>query len=338
MRADAQPAAAIAIQLPGGRPGAGRGFLNLTEGLMLQTMLFTLALGGLALSAPGAAATPPAATAQAAVDALLATDRDFARASAATDPVSGLSAMFADDVVMPVRGNRFARGLDEVRDYLRSTPDYPKSQIEWTPQRGGISADGQHGFTFGYMTLHKPDASTQPLKYLAYWVRRDGKWRVVAYKRSVSRAAPQSIAPMPSALPGTPGATAADAARTQEYTRSLDQAERAFSDEAQRIGLGPAFAKYGSDDAINLGGPDDAQVIVGADRIAASVSAGSAPGTSPVTWAPDEVIVAGSGDLGVTIGFLQPNAAGPDGSRKPIPFFTIWRRPDTKAAWRYVAE
>lgn len=304
---------------------------------MLQTMLFTLALGGLAAGAPAAAA-PPAATAQAAVDALLATDRDFARASAATDPVSGLSAMFADDVVMPVRGNRFARGLDEVRDYLRSTPDYPKSQIEWTPQRGGISADGQHGFTFGYMTLHKPDASTQPLKYLAYWVRRGGNWRVVAYKRSVSRAAPPAITPMPPALPGTFGATAVDAAHTQEYTRSLDQAERAFSDEAQHIGLGPAFAKYGSDDAINLGGPDDAQVIVGADRIAASVGAGSAPGTSPVSWAPDEVIVAGSGDLGVTIGFLQPNAAGPDGSRKPIPFFTIWRRAEARAAWRYVAE
>ncbi|WP_257389532.1 nuclear transport factor 2 family protein, partial [Tahibacter caeni] len=283
-------------------------------------------------------AAPAPATAQAAVDALLATDRDFARASAATDPVSGLSAMFADDVVMPVRGNRFARGLDEVRDYLRSTPDYQKSHLDWTPQRGGISADGQHGFTFGYMTLHKPDASTQPLKYLAYWVRRGGDWRVVAYKRSVSHQAPQAATPLPPALPAEFGAAAADATRTQEYARSLDQAERAFSDEAQRIGLGPAFAKYGSADAINLGGPDDALVVVGADKIAATVGAGSAPGTSPVTWAPDEVIVAASGDLGITIGFLQPNAAAPDGSRKPIPFFTIWRRPDTKSAWRYVAE
>ncbi|WP_386070986.1 YybH family protein [Tahibacter sp. UC22_41] len=320
---------------------------------MLQTMLFTLALGGLALVAPGAQAAttaaptqaaptqtapPQAGPAQAAVEALLAADRDFARASAATDPISGLSAMFADDVVMPVRGNRFARGLDEVRDYLRSTPDYPKSRIDWTPQRGGISADGQHGFTFGYMTLHKPDATTQPLKYLSYWVRRDGKWRVVAYKRNASREAPATIAPLPPALPATFGAAAADATRTQEHARSLDQAERAFSDESQHIGIGPAFAKYGSSDAINLGGPDDALVIVGADKIAASVGAGSAPGTSPVTWAPDEVIVAGSGDLGITIGFLQPNAPAADGSRKPIPFFTIWRRPDTKAAWRYVAE
>jgi ketosteroid isomerase-like protein len=275
---------------------------------------------------------------QAGVDALLAADRAFAAASATSDPVAGLSAMFADDIVMPVPGNRFARGLAEAREYLRSTPDYQKSRLEWAPQRGGISADGQHGFTFGYMSLHKPDQSVQPLKYLAYWVRRDDRWRVLVYKRSGSKSAPETVTAMPAALPAQGSSSTNDPDRTQEYARSLDQAERAFSDEAQRIGLGPAFAKYGSSDAINLGGPDDAHVIVGADKIAVAVSAGSKPGTSPVTWAPDEVIVAGSGDLGVTIGFLQPNAAGPDGNRKPIPFFTIWRRPDVGAAWRYVAE
>lgn len=302
---------------------------------MLRLLRSWLVAAAFLLSAavPAAPSAPP----QAAADALLAADQGFARASAATDPVSGLIAMFADDIVMPVAGNRFARGLAEVRDYLRSTPDYLKSRLEWTPQRVGISADGQHGFTFGYMSLHKPDRSVQALKYLAYWVRRDGQWRVVAYKRSASKAAPAAIEALPPALPARLQ-PAADAPRTQEYARSLDQAERAFSDEAQRIGLGPAFAKYGSSDAINLGGPDDAHVVVGAERIASAVSAGSAPGTSPVTWAPDEVIVAGSGDLGVTIGFLLPNVGAADSSRKPIPFFTIWRRADSEAAWRYIAE
>lgn len=304
---------------------------------MLRKLLHTLA-AALFCAAAHAAPSAPDTEAQAAVDALLAADRRFAEASAKTDPVTGLSAMFADDVIMPVPGNRFARGVAEVRDFLRSTPDYQKSRIEWTPQRGGVSADGQHGFTFGYMRLHKSDNSVQPLKYLAYWVRRDDRWRVVVYKRSGAKAAPASIAAMPPALPARLLHGAADATRTQEYARSLDQAERAFSDEAQKIGLGPAFAKYGSGDAINLGGPDNAEVVLGADNIAKIVSAGGPPDTSPVTWAPDEVIVAGSGDLGITIGFLQPNAAGPDGSRKPIPFFTIWRRPDTESPWRYVAE
>jgi ketosteroid isomerase-like protein len=304
---------------------------------MLRKLLHALA-AALFCATAHAAPSAPNAEAQAAVDALLAADRRFAQASAKTDPVTGLSAMFADDVIMPVPGNRFARGIAEVRDFLRSTPDYQKSRIEWTPQRGGVSADGQHGFTFGYMRLHKPDNSVQPLKYLAYWVRRDDRWRVVVYKRSGAKAAPASIAAMSPALPARLVRDGADATRTQEYARSLDLAERTFSDEAQKIGLGPAFAKYGSGDAINLGGPDNAEVVLGADNIAKIVSAGGPPNTSPVTWAPDEVIVAGSGDLGITIGFLQPNAAGPDGSRKPIPFFTIWRRPDTESPWRYVAE
>ncbi|MCQ4163299.1 nuclear transport factor 2 family protein [Tahibacter harae] len=304
---------------------------------MLHLLRTVAACAGLFLLASQAPAAPPA-TPQQAVDALLAADRAYAAASARTDLISGLSAMFADDVVMPVPGNRFARGAAEVRDYLRSVPDNAKSRLEWAPQRGGISADGQHGFTFGYMTLHKPDQSTQAQKYLAYWIRRNDSWRVVVYKRSRSNAAPAQPAPLPPALPAQLAATPADAAHTQEYARSLDQAERTFSDTAQRIGLGPAFAQYGSADAINLGGPDDAEVVLGADKIALAVGAGLAPGTSPVTWAPDEVIVAGSGDLGITIGFLQPNAGAADTGRKPVPFFTIWRRATTADPWRYVAE
>lgn len=304
---------------------------------MLRKLLVALAMPLLFATAT-VAARAASDDAQSAVDALLAADRGFSQASAATDPVTGLGAMFADDIIMPVPGNRFARGLEEVRDYLRSTPDYAKSRLSWTPQRGGVSADGQHGFTFGYMRLQKPDGNVQPLKYLAYWVRRDGRWRVVVYKRSGTKAAPASVAPMAAALPPRLVPVSTDATRTQDHARSLDQAERAFSDDAQRIGLGPAFERYGTDDAINLGGPDNAEVVLGAASIAKVVSAGSPPGTSPVTWAPDEVIVASSGDLGITIGFLQPNAAGADGSRKPIPFFTIWRRPDTQSPWRYVAE
>ena len=36
---------------------------------------------------------------------------------------------------------------------LRANPDNAGARLEWAPIRGGISADGQHGFTFGYMTV-----------------------------------------------------------------------------------------------------------------------------------------------------------------------------------------
>jgi hypothetical protein len=128
-----------------------------------------------------------------------------------------------------------------------------------------------------------------------------------------------------------------DAAAIARFRASLDEAERSFSQEAQRIGLGPAFAKHGSADAVNLGGPAEAGFVVGSENIGRAVSGGSSETSSPVSWAPDRVIVASSGDLGVTIGMIRQNEPV-SGQPPAVPFFTIWRRPNTAAPWRYIAE
>ena len=53
-------------------------------------------------------------------------------------------------------------------------------------------------------------------------------------------------------------------------------------------------------------------------------------------------LIASSGDLGVTFGFIKPNSPAPNaaaaGATAGIPFFTIWRRAGPNAPWRYVAE
>src|SRR4029078_1081446 len=113
-----------------------------------------------------------------------------------------------------------------------------------------------------------------------------------------------------------------DAAVIARHRDSLDRAERSFSDEAQKIGLGPAFARFGSADAINLGGGTDAGLVVGADNIERTVSAGQPATGSTLTWAPDRVIVASSGDLGVTIGMIHPNAPAP-GQPAGFPLLTL---------------
>ena len=116
------------------------------------------------------------------------------------------------------------------------------------------------------------------------------------------------------------------------------QAERSFSNDAQKIGLGAAFAQYGSADALNLGGASDAGLVVGPENIARLVAEGRPATGSVVSWAPDnKVLVASSGDLGVTIGMIHPNAPAA-GEPTSFPFFTIWRRPSPTAPWRYVAE
>src|SRR5688500_15540643 len=114
---------------------------------------------------------------------LLATDRAFAAAAADRDGIVALTAMFAPNVIMPVPGNRFAEGAVQASEALASNPDNARSTLDWVPVRGGISADGQHGFTYGHMTMLKRDGTIVPLKYLAYWIQRPEGWRVAAYKR-----------------------------------------------------------------------------------------------------------------------------------------------------------
>jgi ketosteroid isomerase-like protein len=278
-----------------------------------------------------------AASPQSAVDELLAADRAFSAASAKTDLVSGLTAMFADDVVIPMPPGQFVDGKKAVAAALGTNADNLTARTDWTPVRGGISADGQHGFTFGYMTIHRQDGSDLPLKYLSYWVKRPEGWRVAVFKRTRASAAAASAAPVAPAIPDRLVEPTSDPKRLAAAKAGLDAAERDFSSDAQKIGIGRAFALHGSADAINLGRPDEPGVVTGSESIGRMVAEGVPDGTSPVSWAPERVLVASSGDLGVTIGWIVPNTPSPDRPAKN-PFFTIWRKANASAPWRYVAE
>src|SRR5262249_3322285 len=165
---------------------------------------------------------PDANSPQAAMDALLATDRAYSAASANTDLVSGISAMFASDVAMAVPGGKFSASADEAIAALRAVADNARSRAEWIPVRGGISADGLQGYTWGYMTIVKPDNATTPAKYLSYWVKRPEGWRVVAYRRRVRPAGEVSLAPVAPSLPARIVAPATDTGLVESYRSSLD--------------------------------------------------------------------------------------------------------------------
>jgi ketosteroid isomerase-like protein len=281
-----------------------------------------------------AIATPVQSTPQQAVDELIAADRAFAAAAPSkANVIDALTPMFTDDVIMPLPGGKFAHGVNDAVAFLKSNPDNTTAKAEWTPIRGGISADGTQGFTFGYMTLRKPDGTAVPLKYMAYWVKSAAGWRAAVYKRSRRPEGAVSTAMMPASLPAklvapAPGAVAAAEAE-------VAAAEKKFSDESQTIGLGPAFAKFGAPDAVNMGG--EPEYVVGNDKIAAAVGGPTPSAPSPLHWAADEkVIAASSGDLGISIGIIHRNAPQPDGSNPTNAFFTIWRK--INGVWKYVAE
>jgi len=277
-------------------------------------------------------------TPQSVVDELLATDRGFAAAAAKTTVVPALSAMFADDVAMPTPNSDFARGKEQAIAALNTNPDNAQGRLEWTPIRGGVSADGQHGFTFGYMTLQRPDNTRIPVKYVSYWVKRGGAWRVVVYKRARAEQSPATRETMAPALPAQLEPPTTDAAVIARHKASLEAAEKAFSDLAQKIGVGAAFVKNGSADAVNVGPPNQPTFTVGAERIGAAVGQGGPTDSAPIAWAADAgSFVATSGDLGVTFGFIRPHKPQP-GRPDANPFITVWRRAGPNASWRYIAE
>jgi hypothetical protein len=201
-----------------------------------------------------------------------------------------------------------------------------------------VSADGRHGFTIGYMTVDSGGKS-QALKYVAYWTKEADGWRVATYRRTLADHPPPSREMMPPALPSKVVSPTSDAAVVARHKSSLEAAEKAFSDEAQQIGLGPAFEKFGAPDAVNVGPRTRGDFVVGNREIGRNVGAGSEGKPSPVAWAADEgSIVASSGDLGVTFGYIRQNTPPAAGQPGAVPFFTIWRRANPSEPWRYVAE
>lgn len=274
-----------------------------------------------------------------AVAELLAADRAASAAASRADAVDALTAAMRADVMMPVPGRDFAVGIEAVRAALvRDTLDRA-SRAEWTPVRGGVSADGTHGFTFGFILVTRADGSTVPGKYLAYWIRDRTAWRMAAYRRVRRAAGTIDLTPLAPALPATLVAPSRDPESLAAHRESLMQAERDFARESQSVGLRAGFSRYGSVDAMNMGGAVTAGFVLGNEAIAAAVSAGAPEGTSPVNWGPDRALVASSGDLGITFGIITPNAEPAPGQARPrYPFFTVWRRAGPGAAWRYVAE
>ncbi len=269
-------------------------------------------------------------------DELLAADRAFSVASSTTDLATGLAAMFADDVAMPSPAG-IVYGAQKAVEAIRANPANAGAKVEWTPARVGLSGDGRHGFTAGFMTVHRADGTTIPAKYMSYWEKQAGGWRVVAYKRAPAKVAAPAI-PMGYVLPEQIVPSSADAAAVGRARESLADAERSFSKDAQTMGIGAAFKKYGSPEAANFGGPDTPTFVFGNEAIGDQVGQNAPPNTSPVNWGPEKTIIAPSGDFGVTIGYIVRNQPGPDGKIPPgQPFFTIWQK-DASGAWHYIAE
>jgi hypothetical protein len=279
----------------------------------------------MAIAAPAAAQDARYAASQ-----LMAADLAFSKAGAKANIVDSIGAMLTDNAVMPTPKLDFAIGKTAIIDALKANQANATATAEWSPVRAGISADGTQGFTYGFMFIHEAGKPDRRAKYLSYWVKRPEGWRVAFYKRANSPEGSVTTR-MDPAVPGD--MVDPDPQRLQDNLASLKAAETAFSDRAQEVGVGPAFAEFGSEDAMNMGSGSD--FTFGNTAIAKLVGEGN---TTPITWGPDKgALVATSGDLGVTWGFIRPKEPKA-GEPAAFPFFTVWRKAAPDRPWRYVAE
>lgn len=261
---------------------------------------------------------------------LLAADRAFSTAGAKANIVDSIGGMLTENAVMPTPKLDFAIGKSAIIETLKSNPANANATAEWSPVRAGISADGTQGFTYGFMFIHETGKPDRRAKYLSYWIRRPEGWRVAFYKRALSAEGNVTTRLEP-AVPEE--LVEANPQRLQENLASLKAAEQAFSDRAQEVGVGPAFLEFGSEDAMNMGSGSD--FTFGNTAIAKLVGEGN---TTPITWGPDKgALVASSGDLGVTWGYIRPKEPKA-GEPAAFPFFTVWRKAAPDQPWRYVAE
>jgi len=224
---------------------------------------------------------------------------------------------FADDARYLHPGAPLVRGKDAIRAVLAGTP----GPVTWTPEYADVSDDATLGYTYGWTRL-----ADQQGKYLACWRRNGGTWRVVAYARTPLRAG--TAAASPALAAPSPAATAAVRGRADSH--ELLSADSAFAALSVARGARAAFLAFAAEEGVTLGGGEPAPMNHGRDAIAATFA--DFPADGVLDWAPVAADVAGSGDLGCTVG-----EAAVTPQRSYSKYLTIWKR-QRDGAWKFVVD
>ena len=239
--------------------------------------------------------------------ALLAADRELARS---TTPLNA----FAEDAAYLYPGARLVRGKGAIRALLDSAG---AGDLTWTPEYADVSDDGTVGYTYGWTR-----AADQQGKYMACWRRRDGgSWMVTAYTRT-------KLAPGTMPAPVGP-VVAAASVRGPADSRQLKSADSAFAALSVARGAQAAFVAFAANEAVLLG-PPGAPMTRGREAIGAAFA--EFPKDAVLDWAPVTADVAGSGDLGCTVGEASISARNSYSK-----YLTVWKR-QADGTWKFVAD
>lgn len=226
-------------------------------------------------------------------------------------------------------------GRDAARSFLRATyPDAHASTVRLHTVTGDTSTDVRLGYTFGWYdeTATVDGVATITYgRYLATWRRDAGLWRLAAFLRRPSAAAPAAPPADAGIIAGEHGVfSPGDPAALQQEVLASDAA---FAALCVAEGYSVAFPEYAADDAVVTTGRD---YRWGKDAVT-TFWAGWTPAET-VNWSPSIVGVAASGDLAYTIGAATYDFDdGTSSLHLGSKYLTVWvRQPD--GGWRWLLD
>ena len=293
--------------------------------------MFRAVLLGLSVIAAPLAAEPVDPKTR--LDELFTTERRLAEAATKLAPAEGIASMLADDALLFTRQG-VIRGRQAAQANLADNPVNRGTHASWRSIRAGISGDGKHGFTLGYLDIGGGDPATAHRRYLAYWIRGAEGWRVAALKQLLRVEGETDAPAQPAVLPQRGSAPEPD--KIAAFKAGLIAAENAFSDRAQVVGIRQAFQENGRPDAVHMFHKKG--IVIGLKAIGENQSGEEELGPAKIRWSASDAIAAASGDLGMTIGTIRQNGPPPEGKPAEMHFFTIWMRDGAAQPWRYIAE
>lgn len=259
---------------------------------------------------------------------------DQARGDSAARSRDGLLASFASHAAYLRAGAPAIYGRAAAAHALKAV-DADVASIVWEPLGGGVSNDLRSAYTFG-ITVRTPTERSAPVRfgrYIAYWERgRVTPWEIVAY-------VDVGGAPFPNGgeIPQearTPPAEPKLAKELAEARTKLRSADSSFSDLSYRMGTAYAFSNTVAENGVVFGSPE---LRVGPKAVREGFELETE--RSSLTWQPVHVAIAGSGDLGYTIGEYVSTGRGPSGAavQRFGKYLTVWRR-EKNGPWRFEAD
>ncbi|HET9683113.1 MAG TPA: hypothetical protein VFP15_03365 [Gemmatimonadaceae bacterium] len=268
---------------------------------------------------------------------LFAADAAHTAAIERLGPVDGVLQAMRGNAVYLAPGMDLVRGRHDIREALAAeNPDPQHTQLSRTLAGGDVSADGNFGFTFGWLSRIAPDGAASYGAYVAVWEREDGEdFRITAYhSRSSIRRLPVR-AGFPLLADGAGAGGVPHEGGMEEQRRSVAAADTAFAALSVAQGYSIAFPTYASDFMMVFGG--NFVGLEGRQEIA-DAYAGWTP-AEVLDWAPVHAGAAASGDLAYTVGTAVDSYTMPDGSvvKTWSKYLTRWVRA-ADGAWRFVAD